>query len=401
MRVLLIDVNCKLSSTGQIVYNLYTYLNKQGYIASICYGRGKIINEKNIYKFGLDWETNCHALLTRITGYTGCFSYFSTKRLIQFVESFQPDVVHIHELHAYFINDTYFLTYLASKNIKVVHTLHCEFSYTGKCGHSLNCEKWKTECDECPMLKSYPSTLFFDHTRKMFIEKKRAFDKINDLVIVTPSNWLLERAKLSLFSKRKIITIHNGIDTNIFKPVDTIKLRRELDIKEDEKVVLALAPHLMSDLKGGKFILKIAQELKSIAKFIFIGIDGEIGHHENNVFFMGPIYDKKKLAEFYSLADIFVICSKRENYPTTCLEAQACGTPICGFDTGGTKETCITGGSAHLVKYSDVNALEKVIYDMPRKPNMDSEWLIKNAKKLLSNDTMGENYMNIYKSFFL
>ena len=112
MRVLLLDVNCKSSSTGQIVYNIYTYLNNHGNTASICYGRGKVINENNIYKFGLDLETNCHALLTRITGYTGCFSYFSTKRLIQFIESFQPDVVHIHELHAYFINDTYFLILL-------------------------------------------------------------------------------------------------------------------------------------------------------------------------------------------------------------------------------------------------------------------------------------------------
>ena len=104
MRVLLIDVNCKNSSTGKIVYDLYQGLVANGHDAAVCYGRGPLIEEDNIYKFGLDWETNIHAGLARITGLNGCFSPFSTKRLIAFMEKFKPDVVHIHELHAYFVN---------------------------------------------------------------------------------------------------------------------------------------------------------------------------------------------------------------------------------------------------------------------------------------------------------
>lgn len=396
MRVLLIDVNCKNSSTGQIVYNLYSYLNTHGDEAAVCYGRGEAIREKNIFKFGLDWETNLHALLTRITGYTGCFSFFSTSRLLRFIDDFQPDVVHIHELHAYFVNDTQLLSYLAKKRIKVVHTLHCEFSYTGKCGHSLKCEKWKTECGACQRVKDYPTSLFFDRTKKMFRAKKRAFEEINDLFLVTPSEWLSNRARLSFFSGRGIATIHNGIDTNVFKPTDASALREKYGVEKDRKVVLALAPHLMSRSKGGRFVLELAAKLPDVT-FVMIGIDGEIERMEGNTILLGPIYEKPVLAQFYSMADLFVICSERENYPTTCIEAQACGTPICGFDTGGTRETCITDTDDYFVPYGDLDALKEIILRAQKKPNQISLWLTENASSILSNDAMAESYREIYK----
>ena len=398
MKILLLDVNCKFSSTGQIVYNLYTFLNQYGETAAICYGRGKEIHEKNIFKFGLDLETKLHALLTRLTGYTGCFSYFSTWRLIQFIEKFQPDVVHIHELHAYFVNDTQLLSYLSKKGIKVVHTLHCEFSYTGKCGHSLMCDKWKTVCKDCPLRRHYPASLFFDRTQEMFKAKKKAFGAIRELVITTPSLWLTERAKQSFFKERRIITIHNGIDTDIFRPVNTDNIRKKYSIDEKEKVVLALAPHLLSESKGGLFVLRMAKDLRDKVRFILIGVDGEKERVEGNTIILGPIYDKVLLAQFYSLADLFVICSNRENYPTTCLEAQACGTPICGFDTGGIRETCITEKEGRFVEFGDLISLQKIICETPKKPNSTSEWLAKNAHIILSKNSMANKFLEIYRS---
>lgn len=361
MKVLLIDVNCKGSSTGQIVYNLYSFLNKNGDEAAVCYGRGKKIKENNIYKFGLDWETYLHAFLTRITGYTGCFSYFSTRRLIKFIENYNPDVVHIHELHAYFVNIAQLLKYLAKKNIKVVHTLHCEFSYTGKCGHSVECDKWKNTCDNCPHLSDYPSTLFFDHTKTMHQQKKKYFENLQFLTIVTPSQWLANRAKESFFKNRNIEVIHNGVDISIFKPVVYSNLKKQLGIKNDEIVVLSVAPNLMSNEKGGRFVLDIAEKLKKQpVRFVMIGIDHPEEIHESNIIAMGRINDKSLLAKYYSMADLFLICSERENYPTTCLEAQACGTAICGFDTGGTKETSIFSNNV-FVEYGNIEIIIKEI----------------------------------------
>ncbi|MCF0127039.1 MAG: glycosyltransferase, partial [Pseudobutyrivibrio sp.] len=132
MRVLLIDVNCKYSSTGKIVYNLCQFLNAHGHEAAVAYGRGEEIDEPGIFKFGIDNETRMHALLARITGYNGRFSPKSTARLLDFIEEFNPDVIHIHELHAYFVNHRELLEYIKSKHIPVVWTFHCEYMYTGK-----------------------------------------------------------------------------------------------------------------------------------------------------------------------------------------------------------------------------------------------------------------------------
>lgn len=174
-RILLIDVNCKNSSTGKIVYDLYQNLRNDGREAAVCYGRGEKIEEENIFKFGLDWETNIHALCARITGYNGCYSYISTWRLIRFIDEFKPDVIHIHELHAYFVNIRPLLSYIKKKNIKVVWTFHCEYMYTGKCGHAYECTKYQKECGNCPNPKGYPKSLFFDRTREMFQMKKSCY----------------------------------------------------------------------------------------------------------------------------------------------------------------------------------------------------------------------------------
>lgn len=356
MKVLLIDVNCKNSSTGKIVYDLYTAINETGNEAAVCYGRGENIHEKNIFKFGIDIETYIHALLTRITGFTGCFSPFSTFRLIRFVKKFKPDVVHIHELHAYFVNIKPLINYLKKNKIQTVMTLHCEFAYTGKCGHSVECEKWQTECGDCPHLKDYPSTLFFDHTKFMFNQKKKLFEDFDNLTIVTPSKWLAERAKQSFLKNKDVRVIHNGIDTDVFSPKNTSALRTMHNITDDEKIVLAVAPNLMSGNKGGKYVLELADRMKEQnVRFVLIGVDEEMTSENNNVILLHRIYDKELLAQYYSLADVFVICSERENFPTTCIESQCCGTPVCGFDVGGVKETILNDYA--LCDYGDIDGL--------------------------------------------
>lgn len=270
-RVLLIDVNCKFSSTGKIVYNLFKGLKEDGREAAICYGRGDEIHEEGIYKFGLDWETNIHAGLARITGYNGCFSPLSTKRLIAYIEEFQPDVIHIHELHAYFVNIKPLLEYIKKRKIKVVWTFHCEYMYTGKCGHAYSCTNFMHGCGKCPAVHEYPKSLFIDRTKQMFSMKRKAMNGL-DVEIVAPSEWLAKRVKMSSLQNVKISIIHNGIDTNIFKEQNTKSLRNELKIPSENQVVLAVAPDIMSESKGGKWVLKLAESMKDKPiTFILIG----------------------------------------------------------------------------------------------------------------------------------
>ncbi|MBR5438682.1 MAG: glycosyltransferase [Clostridia bacterium] len=398
MKVLLIDVNCKQSSTGKIVYDLYTGINNDGDEAAVCYGRGVKIKEKNIFKFGLNFETLTHAILTRITGYTGYFSFFSTMRLLNYIKKFKPDIVHIHELHAYFVNIRPLINYLKNNNIKTVFSMHCDFMYTGKCGCALNCEKWKNGCGNCSNIKEYPSTLFFDKTAKMYKDKRDLFDGWDNLLIVSASKWLKERAKQSFLHDKMFEVVHNGIDTDIFYPREVKLLRRELGIADDEKVVLSLAPNLMSENKGGRHVLKIAQTLHSEKiKFILIGIEGKLDFSLPNVIALGKIKDKDLLAQYYSLADTFIICSKQETFPTTCLEAQCCGTPILGFDVGGVRETAIENMGNSFVPYGNVEQLEKSLESMLQLKPKISKTLSEKARSKYSKGVMIENYKRLYK----
>ncbi|TCT30367.1 glycosyltransferase involved in cell wall biosynthesis [Providencia alcalifaciens] len=361
MKVLLIDVNCKKGSTGKIVYELYSELKEQGHEAAICYGRGDKISEKNIYKTSSDIETIIHAGMSRLTGYTGYFSPFSTKRIINIIDSFNPDVIHLHELHGYYVNIYPLLEYIKKKKIKTIWTFHCEFMYTGKCGHSFECEKWKTGCHHCPQLNNYPRSLYFDRTEFMYNQKKDSFSNYHNLTIVTPSSWLAERTKISFLHEKKIKIIHNGINNkDIFKPIYNSSLYNKYNLY-GKKIILSIAPNIMSYTKGGEKILDIARKYHDQnVIFLLIGNDDEIKNLPKNVIAIGKIKDQNLLAEFYSIADLFLICSKRENFPTTCLEALSCGTPIIGFNNGGTAETA-PGNLGFFVEDNDIDALVEFI----------------------------------------
>lgn len=363
MKVLLIDVNCKNSSTGKIVYDLYTSINEADDEAAICYGRGPLVEGKNIFKFSLDWETKIHGLLTRFTGLTGCFSCFSTKRLLTFIEWFKPDVVHIHELHAYFVNIAPLIIHLKTMNMPIIWTFHCEFMYTGKCGVAYECERYKVGCGHCPHLRLYPKTLFFDFTRYMLKQKQNLLKDYPKLLIVTPSQWLAKKVKDTYLAEHEIVVIHNGIDTSIFKLQDSRdEVFREYNIDTKKKVILSVASHIMSDPnKGGKLITEIASSPEvNEFHFLLIGSDEITIKNNKNVTIVPAIRDQSKLAKIYSACDVFLICSESETFPTTCIEAQCCGLPICGFKSGGTIETCVLG-KENFCDYGDVETLLRII----------------------------------------
>lgn len=397
MRIAYIDVNCKHSSTGKIVYDLYTQSRADGHTAAVCYGRGSVVEGDQIYKFGLDWETRFHALMTRLTGWTGCFSFFSTRRLIRFLKVFRPDVVHIHELHAYFVNLKPLLRYLAENKIPVVQTLHCEFSYTGKCGYAYECDGWKTGCGSCSHLRDYPKTLWFDHTAAMLKEKKQLFSALDKLMITAPSQWLAERAVKSFLGSWEIQVVHNGINTEeVFRPQSCKHLREKYQIGPEEKVVLAVAPDLMSQRKGGRWVLKLAQAMaQENIRFVLVGVSDLSEAFPANVTAVGLLKDQRELAAHYSLADCFVICSEKENFPTTCLESFCCGTPVVGFDAGGTAET-VPAPYGQFVPFGDLNALAEAVHRQ-LKQEFPRDTVAQDGRKLYSTQTMYRKYLECYQ----
>lgn len=392
MRILYISSVCKSGSTGKIVYSLYTSVNEHGGEAAVCYGRGAELREKNIYKFGLDAETVLHAGLTRITGLTGCFSALSTRRLLRFVDEFKPDIIHLHEPHAYFVDLAPLFRYIKMRRIPLVYTFHCEFAYTGKCGFSGDCERWKTGCGKCPRLGEYPKTVFFDFTAKMWREKKALLQGQN-MVICTPSEWLADRVRQSFLHGYDVRVVPNGIDTELFRPRPYEHLRRRHGLT-DEKVVLAVAPYMMAERKGGRDVLRLAESMKNEnVKFILIGVDDLSESFPENVIAMGRTENQQELAEYYSMADVFVICSAMENLPTTCIEAVCCGTPVAGFDVGGTAETA-PAPMGKFCTFGDIDALRGNVIGFLNDP--PAAELLETVRVRYSAGQMYERYSSIY-----
>ena len=396
MRILYINVICKHGSTGKITYDLYTQCKDDGHEAVVCYGRGPKLKEPDVYKFGLDWETNVHALLTRLTGVNGCWSFFSTRRLLKFMDAFQPDVVHLHEPHAYFVNLQPLYDYFAKRNIPLVYTFHCEYAYTGKCGYAYDCERWKTGCGNCPQVREYPASFFFDFTKQMFRRKQAQWENLKKVVITTPSGWLADRVRCSFLKDRDIRVVYNGVDTkNVFYRRDTKALREEHGLT-DEKIVLTVAPKLMGERKGGRWVVQLARQMKDEnIKFIMVGIEDMSQKFPDNVIPIARTANQHKLAEYYSMADCFVICSDKETFSMTCAESLCCGTPIAGFCSGA-PETVFLQPHAVFGAYGDLDELEKNV-KLQLNAAFDREKLAKEMQQLYSRDSMYENFMNIYK----
>ena len=360
MKVLLIDNACKHGSTGEICYNLYNYINRAGHTAAVFYGRGEAIDEENIYKFGLDHETLMHAFLSRLTGFNGCFSPLSTRRLIRRIEAFRPDVIHLHELHAYFVDIAPLIEYIKKRGIPVVWTFHCEYMYTGKCGHAGTCERWKTGCGHCPSVRDYPKSLFFDQTARMFSEKSRLLGDLK-AVYVTPSEFFAKRVRQSFLRNKRVEVINNGINTEIYYPRGKGKARSELGIPADRTIVLSVAPWIMSRAKGGGWVLELAKRQKDPrVEYMLVGDGERIEKPLENVTIVPLVRNRAKLAEIYSEADCFVLCSEHETFSLTCAEALCCGVPVAGFKCGA-PETIFKHPWAEFVDYGDLDGLEKAI----------------------------------------
>lgn len=397
MRILFIDVNCKNSSTGRIVYNLFQEAKKRGEEALLCYGRGTLVREEGVYKFGLDWETYIHAGLSRITGYNGCFSRLSTKRLLHMIERFKPDVIHIHELHAYFVDIKLLIEYIKKAHIKVVWTFHCEYMYTGKCGYANNCSGFERECGHCPELHAYPKSLLFDRTKKMLQIKKRLLSDMN-VIIVCPSEWLKERVERSFLKGKRIEVIYNGVDSETFRPTDSCAIRKNLQIPPKNKVVLSVGADIMSERKGGYEVQRLAKRFGDETTFILAGAKITEVIRKENIIIIPTVTNTEHLAMLYTMADVFLLCSKKETFSMTCAEALCCGTRVIGYQCGA-PETIFQGPHNVFVEQGDIDALER-----ETKRVLAEEWTYEgrrmcavSAQKRYGKERMLNKYFSLYK----
>ncbi|MHB8132245.1 MAG: glycosyltransferase, partial [Mobilitalea sp.] len=360
MRILQINSVCGVGSTGRITTNLYHVLVEQGHECCISYGRGTAPESINTIKIGTDLDVYKHALYTRITDKTAFASKKTTQRFIEEVIKYNPDIIHLHNIHGYYVNIELLFRYFKESGKPVIWTLHDCWSFTGHCYHFdyIGCEKWKTGCYQCKHKKDYPASFIFDHSKENYLRKKALITSSDRLILVPPTKWLSTLVSESYLSKFPRVIIPNGIDLDLFKPTGS-DLRRKY-LLENKYIVLGVS-NGFSEYKGSKYFALLAKNLTDEYKVVLIGVKEEERRlFPNNVLLLPRTNNTTELAEFYTLADVFVNPTLQETQGLTNIEALACGTPVVTFNSGGSPE-CIDSSCGYVVERDDGEGLIKAV----------------------------------------
>lgn len=326
-------------ATGSIMMNIHNALLAKNVESYVVWGRGREPKNEIEIKMTNDLSVKLHGIYTRLTDKTGFGSKKDTHNLIRKLEEIKPDIVHLHNIHGYYINIELLFNYIKANNIKVVWTFHDCWPFTGHCAYfdAIDCSRWQTHCFECPQKKTYPKSSILDNSTWNYDKKKELFTYEN-LTIVTPCKWLANLVKKSYLKDCKVEVIYNGIDTKIFHPVESnFKEKNNLSNK---KIILGVASE-WTERKGLKDFVKL-NDVIDHEKYhiVLVGVDDKQKKSlPNNMTLINRTNNVNELVEIYSSADVFFNPTYEDNFPTTNLEAQACGTPVITYNTGGSPES--------------------------------------------------------------
>ena len=396
MKVFQINSVCGVKSTGRIATDIYNILKQQGHECKIAYGRENPQNiaSEDAIKIGTDTGVKFHALMSRITDKTGFYSKTATKKLIKQIEEYNPDVVHLHNIHGYYINIEMLFKYLAKADKKVVWTLHDCWSVTGHCAYFdiVNCDKWKTGCHCCPQKKKYPTSLVFDNSKSNWQKKKKLFTAVKDMTLITPSRWLEGIITESFLANCKTTVINNGIDLNVFKPTES-DFRKKYNL-EDKKIILGVAA-IWEVRKGFEDFIKIAKMINDDYRIVMVGVTEEQKKQlPENVIAIGRTNNVQELAAIYTTSDVFINPTKEEMCGMVNIEALACGTPVVTYNTGGSPEG-IDSSCGIVVDKGDVQALYATAVKVCEEKMFSEENCMAYAKNFDKNDKYNE-YVDLY-----
>lgn len=352
MKVLQINSVCGYGSTGRIAVDLYHTLEEQGHECCIAYGRGKAPENIRTIKFGNKLDLYFHILLTRLFDKHGFGSKYVTRKLIQQIKDYNPDVIHLHNIHGYYINIEILFQYLKETNKPVIWTLHDCWSFTGHCAHfaPIDCSKWKNQCEKCQLKGDYPKSSIFDCSKTNYLRKKKVFTGVKGLLIVTPSKWLANVVKHSFLKDYQTITISNGIDKKIFHPLAPVQiaqkkeeLTRKYKIDFSKIIYLGVASVWTRD-KGFYDFIEITKIISEEEQIVLVGVDKKQKEIlPPNIVAIERTENQMELADLYSCADVFLNPTYADTFPTVNMEAIMCGTPIVTYNACGSPESVLNG----------------------------------------------------------
>ena len=393
MKVVQINLSCSFGSTGKICNSISELLSEQGIENYIFYIYGKNPQKRSNYiKFGGFVYTKFQTLKSRILGNYGFNSTLATKLMINKLEKIKPDIVHIHNIHDNNCNFGILFRYFREKNIKVIYTFHDCWAFTGYCPHFTvsKCEKWLNGCGDCSKRKKI--SWLFDRSAEIFQRKKEALTGQN-MIIVTPSQWLADLTKRSFLKEYPVKVINNGIDLEIFKPTEST-FRQAYGL-QNKKIVLGVSS-LWWYPKGFDVFVRLANELPQDYSIVLVGTNESVDKElPKNIISIHRTQNQQELAEIYSAADVFVNPTREDSFPTVNIESIACGTPVITFKTGGSPEI-IDDTCGSVVDCDDIDALKKEITRIcTEKPYTKGDCVIKSSE--FAHNQRYKEYVELYE----
>lgn len=399
MKVLQINTTVNSGSTGRIAEDIGRVLIEGGNKSLIGFGRGNQQSFSETIRIGGKLDMWMHGLQTILFDRHGLGSHYATATFLEKVKNWDPDVIHLHNIHGYFLHIGLLGKFLADNNKPVVWTLHDSWSYTGHCTFfdNINCERWKTGCFECPKKEKYPTSLVFDRSKQNYLDKKRLFGNLKNLNIVTPSHWLAGLVKHSFLSQYPITVIHNGVDLQTFSPKSDGLLFLKDHGLEGKRVVLGVAS-IWDTRKGLEDFKALSSLLNGSFQIVLIGLSREqLKGLPPNITGISRTENTQELAGWYNAASVFVNPTLQDNFPTTNIESLACGTPVITYNTGGSPEA-IDDYTGTIIEKGNIEQLASSIDKWCAKNKADVSYKCRERAVVYFNkNERFKDYLTLYK----
>ena len=396
MHIVMINVVSGTGGTGRICTDLADLLHASGHRCTVFYGRETVPDRYAdlSVRVGGPLGVKTHALLARMTDSAGWHSKTATRHMIRQIEALRPDVIHLHNLHGYYLDCETLFEYLKGAGIPVVWTLHDCWPFTGHCAHYdyRGCTRWQTGCEDCPAKRDYPASLFLDRSKAHYVKKKALFTGVEPLTLAAVSDWMKDQAARSFLKDYPITRIYNGVDRRFFHP-DPGDERQVLGIGQ-RKMFLGLAAP-WTKRKGFDFFIRLAGQLREDEVIVMAGLGkDQIARMPKGIIGLERILDPARLARLYSAADVVLNPSFEESFGMVTAEALACGTPVIVQNTTASPEM-VDETCGRVLQRGDLEGLRGTVDDLLRQA-IPQEACLKRAERF-DRERNGQRYLDLYR----
>lgn len=392
----ILQINTRYIGGGgaaNIANGIHKYINNNtNNKSTFLFGRGKASNSDNASKISNGINVIISVFATRLLGEQ--FNVYNNE-IDKYID--EADVIHIHNLHGYYINYEELINKIIEKDKKVIITLHDMWLITGRCGYAFQCDKWMNKCGNCINKDIYPKT-FIDKSRQLVEKKQNIFLKLNPdkTILVTPSIWLKKQLEETYLSKFNIKVISNGVE-DIYIEDDKYMIRKKLGFDNNKKYILFVAADLNNKWKGIDYILDIIDRVDDDIRFVSVGKN--IKFNNDKLIQLGYISDKKCLYSIYKACDLYINTSLGETFSLTTVEAQANGLPALAFELGPLKDIIDIGVNGDLVQIKNRDELVKSINRLLSN-KIDLRIMSDNARKKFEENYRIENMHKSYEELY-